>query len=78
MTLRQAIEARIPRVRLPNWAPTAYILLPKEGVWASLIDPPGQTACNMPVGSQKICLPLHADDEAGFEPYEGPVSPHEP
>jgi hypothetical protein len=83
MTIKQAIDTRIPRVRKPIWNAKAYMRLPllrggTHGPWAELYDEPGQLACDVKVGSQKFCVALHevlSDD--GYEAYEGQPHPAE-
>lgn len=81
MTLKEAVAKRIPRVRLPKWNLNAYLRLPLldgggHGPWAELYDPYGQATLEVPVGSQKICVPIHEDEDC-FEVYTGPVCPEE-
>lgn len=85
MTLREAINQRIPRIRQPIWAnENAYIRLPlmkdgQHGPWAELYD----DACQRDVlsirpGSQRICVVLpEVADQDGFDVYSGPVSEYE-
>jgi len=84
MTIKEALDKRIPRVRRPMWAsPTAYLRLPllfADGVgpWAELYDDDCQLhVLDCRPGSQRICVLL--DDEAitDFETYTGPVSSYE-
>lgn len=47
MTIQEAVQAGISRVRLPHWAADAYIDLPllpdgRCGPWATVVDPSGQ------------------------------------
>lgn len=84
MTIQEALQQRIPRVRQPRWAnPDAYLRLPlfangTYGPWAELYDDRTQEAIGIPPGSQKLCvlLPSIADDK-GYESYDGPISSHE-
>ena len=63
MTLREAIANKVGRVRDPNWNPQAYFKLEYDEnghllPWATLVDPIGQRALGIEVGSQKECLLL--------------------
>ena len=85
MTLKEAIQQRIPRVRRPMWAHAdSYLRLPllspppAAGVWAELYDDWTQEeVVHVRPGSQRLCVPLELDGVWDFEPYTGVVSPHE-
>ncbi len=78
MTIQEALDRRIPRIRQPQWAfPRAYIRLPlladgKYGPWAELYDRRSQEAIGVAVGTQRLCVlyPEVANAE-GFEVYTG-------
>lgn len=81
MTIREALEKRIPRLRQQQWAnPKAYLRLPLlekgYGPWAELYDRDSQLRLGLPVGSQKIPIfeTLACD---GFEEYTGEPDPAE-
>ena len=85
MTIQEALDQRIPRVRKPVWAnPQAYLRLPLRpggaiGPWAELYDDLCQAeVIQVRPGSQRLCpmLPEIAGDD-GYERYTGPVSPFE-
>lgn len=47
MTLQEALDNRIPKVRLPNWSEEAYVAFDffedgTHGPWAHVIDASGQ------------------------------------
>ena len=81
MTLKEALKNRIPRVRLPHWAnPDSYLRLPLlsggyVGPWAELYDDCGQSALDIPVGSQRI-LVVH-DSDGRWERYDCAAHPAE-
>lgn len=82
MTIREALKARIPRVRQSQWAnPNAYLRLPlfKDGLhgpWTELYDDGvQQDVLGVRPGSQRLLTLFMLDDEV--EPYIGPVSPFE-
>jgi hypothetical protein len=85
MTLQEAMDQRIPRVRQPIWAnPNCYLRLPllkdgHRGGWAELYDELGQKeALGIRPGSQKICVALpDVASQDGYEVYSGPVSEYE-
>jgi len=83
MTIQEAIEQRIPRIRSPKWKDDTYIRLPlmeegSHGPWAELYARFEQTALDIPVGSQKIGMwTLTEDTSDEWEVYEGPVDPAE-
>ncbi len=79
MTIKEALNQRIPRVRLAKWAnPGAYLRLPLMadgafGPWAELYDKWGQDACEIREGSQRVCV-LLGDHGEDYEPYTGAAS----
>jgi hypothetical protein len=81
MTIRDALQQRIPRVRDPKWAPMAYLRLPLlegggVGPWAELYDDGvQQDVLEIRPGSQRV-LVIHMMADS-CEPYAGPVSPFE-
>lgn len=83
MTLKEALEQRIPRIRSPKWKDDTYIRLPllpdkTHGPWAELYSRFEQMALDIPVGSQKIGMwTLLEDTSDEWERYEGPVDPAE-
>ena len=84
MTLNEAIEQRIPRVRQAIWSnPNSYLRLPLfknglSGPWAELYDDDCQErVLEIRPGSQRIIMMGEYMTEDGFEVYAGPVSPHE-
>lgn len=83
MTLRQALDQRIPRVRKVVWAnPTAYLRLPLlaegYGPWAELYDERVQReVVGVRPGSQRVCVVGVYGDDDGYEVYDGPVSAYE-
>lgn len=85
MNIQKALNARIPRIRKPEWAnQDAYIRLPlltdgKCGSWAELYDDRVQSdVLGIQPGTQRLCviLPEVAEDD-GYEAYTGPISQHE-
>ena len=84
MTIKEALDKRIPRVRKTKWAGEAYLRLPlladgKVGPWASLYSEYEQKELlKIPVGSQKLCvfMPDVAGD-SGYVPYKGKPSSFE-
>ena len=75
MTIKEALQNRIPRVRLPVWNEKAYLRLPLTennmfGPWAELYDRYGQEALGYGVGTQKIAIHTMFEDD-GYEVYEG-------
>lgn len=82
MTVQEALDQRIPRVRLAVWQnPNAYLRLPLmanglHGPWAELYDDDTQQyVLKVRPGSQKI--PTWTPSESTFEAYTGAVSPFE-
>lgn len=82
MKVKEALEQRIPRIRLSVWAnPHAYLRLPlladgKIGPWAELYDEGTQRdVLNIRPGSQRILI--LGGDESDYEVYTGPVSAYE-
>ena len=84
MTIQEALDKRIPRIRKPKWFGNAYLRLPllpngEYGPWAELYDDAVQKdVLEIRPGSQRVCvvLPVNADEE-GYEAYTGPVSEFE-
>jgi len=74
MTIREAINKGIPRIRLARWVnPEAYLKIPLSGgVWARLFDSHSERI-DIPVGSQQILIVT--DTTADYVEYEGP--PHD-
>ena len=75
MTIKEALEKRIPRIRKQAWSAVSYLRLPllkdgKTGPWAELYDRPGQLAIGEKVGSQRILLMGDALNDDGFFPYQ--------
>lgn len=83
MTIREAMQKNLERVRLPIWAsPGCYLLLSKipgggYGPWARLFDDRQQTDMGIEPGSQRILI-LDIMDHDGFEEYQGEISTNEP
>lgn len=83
MTITEALELRIPRVRKAVWAyPNAYLRLPLftegHGPWAELYDDASQVNLGVRPGSQRICIALPGvDNENDWEKYDGPPSEYE-
>lgn len=82
MTLKEAIEQRIPRVRLPQWASGAvYLRLPlmadgMHGPLAELYDDFTQAEIlHVRPGSQRI--PAFGDQSDNWEPFAGSISTFE-
>ncbi len=82
MTLREALNQRIPRVRQAHWAyEDTYLRLPLlpngiVGPWAELYGDREQTILGLPVGSQRVPW-MFTDDSDAWEIYTGPASIHE-
>lgn len=81
MTITEAIQQRIPRVRKAIWAyPNAYLRLPLfaegHGPWAELYDDAVQMNLGVRPGSQRICIAL-PDSTEDWEIYSGPISEYE-
>jgi len=72
VTLKEAEDQRIPRVRRPEWVRGAYIRLPLlaagVGPWAELYDPTTEDV------AKAITQSFEGE---GFELYEGAPSPLE-
>jgi hypothetical protein len=85
MTIEEAINRRIPRVRRPMWAnPRAYVRLPlladgMAGPWAELYDDGVQSeVLGIRPGSQReMCIGENARRPDDFVPYEGAPSEFE-
>ena len=84
MTIQEALDRRIPRIRRPRWAhKDTYLRLPllpdgEYGPWAELYGITEQVAIGIPVGSQTICVLLpDVVSEKGYEIYKGPPSQFE-
>jgi hypothetical protein len=78
ITVKEAKEKQIRRIRMPNWNPKAYLKLDFTpdglcGPWVSLYDEDGQNALNIPVGSQKVLI-FSIIDAVGYEIYTGEPS----
>jgi hypothetical protein len=77
MTLREAFAKQIERVRNPKWGPQTYMKFTFEPQgalpWVALVDPPGQQALGIDVGSQRFFYPQlltqFGDDE--IEEFNG-------
>ena len=83
MTMKEALDRRIPRIRKANWAdPNAYVRLPlfkdgKFGPWAELYSEYEQRdVLEIRPGSQRF-LTLGSLDDDGYERYAGPASEFE-
>jgi hypothetical protein len=83
MTLNEAIEQKIERVRRPEWNGMAYMKIPYvndrgevfAGVWYELYDPPGQYGMGNPENEpiQLCALEMdHADDDV-WEEHKGQI-----
>jgi hypothetical protein len=79
VTINEALQQRVPRVRLPHWAsPRCYLRLPllKDGMhgpWAELYDDDCQEhLLKIRPGSQRV--PMFGESEQTYEPYTGPPS----
>lgn len=81
MTIQQAIQQRIPRVRLKQWGPDAYLRLPlfkngTSGPWAELYDERTQAeVLEIRPGSQRVLV--ISDDNDQYEPFTGSPSTFE-
>ena len=80
MTLQEATEKAIERVRLPEWNPQAYVRLDLfqldngtwlRGPWLHLYDRAGQCIFGMETPTDIIGVPC--PDGAEYVPYEGPL-----
>jgi len=63
----------IKKVRLPHWNKNAYLEIHitksgRYGPWGRIVDPHGQKASGIPIGSQKILIMEDTDDR--WEPFE--------
>lgn len=73
MTMTEARERKLTRIRKPYWNPQAHLVLTHDpefgyGPWVTLVDPPGQAAIG--TGPQNL-LAMQADDgEEDWEPFE--------
>jgi hypothetical protein len=82
VTLREAVTARVPRVRHARWAdPLTYYRLPLlpglvAGDWVELYDDRQQLATGVKPGTARLLISV-AGMNGGFVPYWGPVSPFE-
>jgi hypothetical protein len=82
MTIKEALQRRIPRVRQPQWSnPQAYLRLPlfadgSHGPWAELYDDvTQQDALDVRPGSQRILVLESCGQWDGqWDVYAGPVS----
>jgi hypothetical protein len=84
MTIQEALDKRIPRICKLIWGhKDTYLRLPllpdgKFGPWAELYGDTEQTAIDIPVGSQRMCVLLpDVVNEKGYDRYRGKVSEHE-
>lgn len=80
MTIREALERRIPRVRKPIWkSDQCYLRLPLLedgwGPWAELYDDIVQPLIEVEPGQKLLVLQVLDDD--GYVVYDGPISGHE-
>ncbi len=79
MTIREAIDQRVPRVRIAYWNKEAYLRLPllensMHGPWCQLIDPASQAV----VGYDQILVTQLINDCCSeYEPYLGPKHENE-
>lgn len=78
MKIKEALDARIPRVRKPIWAnPECYLRLPlmkdnRYGPWAELYDE-NMIGINSDIVCQKLLI-FEVLEQDGFEPYTGKPS----
>lgn len=75
MTIREALNKRIPRVRKPEWNKFAYLRLPLTenntySAWAELYDRPSQEALGKEVGKDRLLI-MNLLNEEGWEKFEG-------
>ena len=82
MTIREALDKRIPRIRKSAWSNVAYLRLPllengKEGPWAELYDRYGQQACGVKVGSDRLMIIGPQLEDDGYEEFTGEIAPEE-
>jgi hypothetical protein len=81
MTLQEAAQKGIARLRLPHWSfKNAYVrqdILPSGlvGPWLHLFSPDEQKAIG--VETPQTFLRLGSFDEARFEEYTGPLAPQD-
>lgn len=75
MTLKEAVNKKISKVRRPMWAnPNAHLRFDilangSFGPWVHLYDSWGQKATDVPVGSQSFLWPL--DEHNDYVEFEG-------
>lgn len=83
MTSAEALDQRIPRIRISIWNKEAYLRLPllpddMKGPWAELYDERSQQSLGIRPGSQRILIVLSGYSEIlDFIPYAGPISEFE-
>ena len=63
MTVKEAIEQKINKIRLPEWAEDCWAELPEIGVWVKICDP---YAGN----SEMLVFDFIRDDLTTWEKYE--------
>jgi hypothetical protein len=75
MTINEALEKGIERVRNPIWSnPNAYLKI--SNMWCFLFDDINQKALDMPVGSQSM-LKFQCGNDNYWEEYTGEISSEE-
>jgi hypothetical protein len=68
VTLNEAVQQGISRVRSPEWNPKAYMVLGRRGPWLKIFNP----------SKNESILRSQVDwDEQGWEPYTGSPSEDE-
>lgn len=84
MTLKQALDRKVERVRRPAWNDRSYLVLPVRmgpngeyhGPWCLLVDPISRRVD--PTSSPFPVLVMEADDgQDDWEVYSGEVDPVE-
>lgn len=70
MTLNEAIDKKIRRVRVEPWNEYAHVLLPDfNGPWAKLVDPPSNLAIGKKANHTDSILMVKSDC-ISFDPHE--------
>jgi hypothetical protein len=71
MTLHQAIDKNIERVRTEPWNKYAHALLPNfQGPWAKVVDPCGNFGTGKPYDHAMAVLMVKMDGFLSFDPNE--------
>jgi len=78
MTIKEAIEQRIPRIRKPIWGyPNAYLRLTYTNndvnIWTQLYSRDEQEAANLPTPQEVLITSLYDKNDNDYILYEGEI-----